>query len=162
MHIKLNGSQFAYLSHLLSPLPLASAPELMLQAELLLYNLLFACMHPIITDHIGIVDTCALDLKKKYDNYQYLTDAIMSLCKTYPISLSTLQRCFKKATGHTISEYRTRKRMEYAAQLLSTGDYQITAIANLINISDPSHFAQQFKKFYKISPSEYQKQNKRS
>lgn len=160
IHIKLSGAQFTYLSYLLSPLPQISTRDLVPQADLLLYNLLFACTHEIATADINIVDTCAIDLKKKYDNYHLLTDPIMSICKNYPISHSTLQRSFKKLTGHTILEYRSIKRMEYAAQLLTTGNYQVAMISNLLNISDPSHFAQQFKKHYGLSPSEYQKRNK--
>lgn len=161
IHVKLSGAQFTYLSYLLSPLPQISTTELIPQAELLLYNLLFACTHQIVTGYINIVDTCAIDLKKKYDNYHSLTDGIMSLCKNYPISLSTLQRSFKKLTGCTILEYRTQKRMEYAAQLLTTGNYQVAMVSNSLNISDPSHFAQQFKKYYGMTPSEYQKKSKR-
>ena len=158
---KLSGSQFAYLSQLFSPLPQISHHDLIPQAELLLHNLLFACMNPVVTSCISDVDSCALDLKKKYDSYQQLTDAIMPICKNHPISHSTLQRSFKKLTGYSISEYRTRKRMEYAAQLLSTGDYRVVMISNLLNISNPSHFAQQFKKYYKMSPREYQQECKK-
>lgn len=70
-------------------------------------------------------------------------------------STSTFNREFKSETGKTPIDYILHKRLEYAKQLLSSGDISITEVADICGFSSLSYFSTQFKKFYNLSPREY-------
>lgn len=160
IHQKLTGHQLTYLIHIASSLATAFSSESMPLADLFLTNLLFAVTNEMITTPTTTgLDIYAMDLQKHYDNHHLLADDITELHTHYPISHSTLSRSFKKLTGCSILEYRTRKRMEYAAQLLESENYHIGTIANILNIADTSYFTKQFKKYYGMTPREYQKRH---
>ena len=78
----------------------------------------------------------------------------------FPVSPATLIKHFENETGQTIAQYRNDKRMEYASLLLRDHKMTIAAAANQVGISNPSHFAKEFKKKFGITPSEFAKQHR--
>lgn len=98
-------------------------------------------------------------LRTFLDNYLYLDEPMKALYLMFPVSPATLIKHFEIETGQTIVQYRNDKRMEYASLLLR--DYKITvaAVANRVGISNPSHFAAEFKKKFGISPKEFAKRH---
>lgn len=97
------------------------------------------------------------NLINKLNNYAYLSKNVCDIYKDYPIAKSSLIALFKKKTGYTIIQYQNKKKMEYAAQLLNTNQYNITDIVNMLNFTSLSHFAKLFKECYGMPPSEYQR-----
>lgn len=66
-------------------------------------------------------------------------------------------RTFKRVTGQTPFEYRTRIRIENAKQMLESGDLSVAEIGEKIGFSSPAHFSTVFKKLVGVSPKNYAK-----
>ena len=68
-------------------------------------------------------------------------------------------RVFKAVTGETLGGYVTRRRMEKAAADLLHKPLLLTEIFQKYGFSDHASFTRTFRKFYKMSPTEFRKQN---
>lgn len=101
------------------------------------------------------INTCISDILLKLETPEYLLSPIAKLYTQYPICRATLIKCFKQYTGYTIVEYRNKKRMEYAAMLLSTQTYSVTQVASMVGISSFSYFSKKFYEYYGVLPSKY-------
>jgi AraC-like DNA-binding protein len=66
-----------------------------------------------------------------------------------------LSRIFSNHTGQTITQYLRRLRMEKAAELLRSGEYNVTEAALEVGYSSPSHFSQAFHETYGCCPGLY-------
>jgi two-component system response regulator YesN len=72
------------------------------------------------------------------------------------INQTYLRTMFKKETGMTVSEYITTVRMNEAKDLLLSGNLRLSNISDAVGYNDASYFSKCFKKYYGISPSEYE------
>lgn len=77
------------------------------------------------------------------------------------LSADHLTRSFKKQYGKTVSDYILAKRMELARELLRSSELTITMVAGKIGFSSYSHFTEQFKKIYGITPRKFQREERR-
>ena len=77
------------------------------------------------------------------------------------VSADHLTRLFKKNTGMTVSEYIQDKRFRLAGELLSRGDLSVSMVSNAVGFGNYSYFTEQFKKYYGMTPRDYQKQNRK-
>jgi two-component system response regulator YesN len=66
-----------------------------------------------------------------------------------------LTRVFKKETGLSISDYVMGQRLGMAADLLSSTDLPVGAIAAKVGYANFSHFSRMFKKHTGLGPIEY-------
>ena len=82
------------------------------------------------------------------------------LYSTVGISASTIIKNFKEQTGYTIVEYKNKKRMEFAANMLRNTDKKIIDIAYELRFESLSYFLRTFKKEFGITPTEYRKNHK--
>ena len=80
-----------------------------------------------------------------------------TLAKNQNVSLGYLSTVFKKETGQNLSEYVRKKRMEYAAYLLSTTSLQIQTVALHCGILDVQYFSKMFKAHFRRTPTEYRR-----
>ena len=71
------------------------------------------------------------------------------------VSRSKFYYKVKALTGQTPNEFFTTYKLNYAAELLKEGKYKISAIADMLGFSSPSHFAAQFRKQFGVLPSQY-------
>lgn len=69
------------------------------------------------------------------------------------INSSYLRMLFKQEYGIAVSQFIIKLRMEKARDLIMRGDIKLTAIADMVGISDPAYFSKCFKKYYGIAPS---------
>lgn len=107
-----------------------------------------------IEPHGDIVKTIKTYVRKN------LSDSSLSLKQ---ISESTLymnadyvSKLFAKKTGEKFSSYVTRKRLDVAKALLTTGEYRINQIAEQTGFgNDVQYFCRIFKKATGMTPSEY-------
>lgn len=89
---------------------------------------------------------------------QNLTDPKLSL-KQIAASIysneSYLSRVFKRETGHSLTEFITKKRISESIKLLGVGDLKIYEIAERVGFRDPHYFSICFKKHIGITIKEY-------
>ncbi|MDR0884824.1 MAG: PocR ligand-binding domain-containing protein [Clostridiales Family XIII bacterium] len=71
------------------------------------------------------------------------------------VSTSYFSKLFAKKTGKNYSDYLREKRIDWAKNLLSSTDLQISDIATDVGFSDASHFVKTFKAFEGITPARY-------
>ena len=71
------------------------------------------------------------------------------------VNASYLSSLFKKETGQTLTEYVTRRRIDYAIFLLNTTDMQIQTIAQHCGIPDVNYFTRSFRKVTGLTPTDY-------
>jgi two-component system response regulator YesN len=70
-----------------------------------------------------------------------------------------LGKLFKKEVNATFNEYLNRFRIEKSKHLLSTTDKKITDIAFEVGYSSLENFNRIFKKYEKVTPSDYHIRN---
>lgn len=88
-------------------------------------------------------------------NHLYDTLTVSDICRDNTISRSQLQQLFHQYEGCGVIEYFTRMKIETAKQLIREGQYTFSQIASLLNYSSYQYFSLQFKKYTRMSPSEY-------
>ncbi|MDH8676809.1 response regulator [Fusibacter bizertensis] len=81
---------------------------------------------------------------------------INDVSKHLLVNQTYLRKMFKEEMGTTISEYLTKVRMESAKQLITEGQYKLSAISEMVGYNDPGYFSKCFKNYYGVSPREYQ------
>ena len=81
--------------------------------------------------------------------------SIESLCRDVGISHVHLLRLFKNEYGDTLIGYITKKRIEYACELLATTELSVRTVAFSCGFSDEIHFMKTFKKSVGITALQY-------
>lgn len=71
------------------------------------------------------------------------------------LSAEYFTKLFKKETGQNIKEYITLTKVEAAKDMLERADIPVGMVALELGYTNFSHFTQVFKKYEKITPSEY-------
>ena len=72
------------------------------------------------------------------------------------ISEVYLRKIFSSHFRVSPKEYITRKRIDYARRLISSGQFEIQEVSRMCGYSDPGHFSREFKRHVGVSPREYQ------
>lgn len=81
------------------------------------------------------------------------------LAEKMNMSQSTLYRKLKALTGKNINQLVRKIRIQKAATLLRSGQYNVTEVSFIVGIHSPIYFRQCFKEEFAVLPSEYQKNN---
>lgn len=71
-----------------------------------------------------------------------------------------LSRLFQKKLGQNVPEYITKERMTVASRLLADPDISVTMVSDRCGYCNYSYFIRQFKKYFGVTPGEYQKSRK--
>lgn len=77
------------------------------------------------------------------------------LARLAHLSVSQLQRLFKRSTRMSVSDYVTQRRIGHACGLLLQAQWSMTRIAQTVGYTDGAHFARQFKAAKGCTPSRY-------
>ena len=80
--------------------------------------------------------------------------SVASLAAACNLSVSALERRFRKHLNKTPHQYITQVRLEHSRRLLSDSDKAIGTIALETGFADHSHFTRAFKRYYGIAPSD--------
>nr|WP_289706359.1 AraC family transcriptional regulator [Enterocloster clostridioformis] len=94
---------------------------------------------------------CRFVRKNRLDQYSPL----VRIAKGIRVSPSYLSRLFNRETGDSISNYITKARVEKAAGLLSFSGMSIQNIAFYVGFGDLNYFSRCFKKYKRMTPTEY-------
>ena len=96
-------------------------------------------------------------MEKNMDNGDLLVDDIVS---ELAVSRSVFFKKLKTLTGLSPIEFIKEMRVKRAAQLIETGEYNMTQISYMVGINDPRYFSKCFKNKYGITPTEYKEKVK--
>lgn len=80
---------------------------------------------------------------------------IKELAVTLQITPEHLSRLFRQTTGSTLLEYIKRRRMTYAARLLTSNHESVKQIAARMGYSTSANFARAFKQVYGLAPAAF-------
>lgn len=103
-----------------------------------------------------VVEEIESDIIRNYPNCDYELDTYL---RTFPFSYDYLRKLFKKEVGVTPHQYLIDKRLQTAAECLSssyTEGSNISEIARMCGFREPLYFSRVFKNKYGVSPSRYQ------
>lgn len=81
--------------------------------------------------------------------------SLETLSHKFDISVRSLNRRFKQATGRSPIQYLQQVRIENARELLKTSNLSIAEVAYSVGYPDNSYFSALFKKQISLSPKEY-------
>lgn len=96
-------------------------------------------------------------------NQNYAEDDILkNISKRLNYSLSYVSSVFKKDMGITFKEYLQKHRMEKASKLLESTDKLVSEISLMVGYSDLKSFNMLFRRYMKMTPSEYRRLKKLS
>ncbi|TWF40601.1 AraC family transcriptional regulator [Chitinophaga polysaccharea] len=84
-----------------------------------------------------------------------------NLSRHFNISTNYLGRYFKKQTGETLQSYITLYKVRLVETRLLHSDMRMSEIAYELGFTDESHLNRTFKKYNRISPTEFKKTGKR-
>lgn len=71
------------------------------------------------------------------------------------VSASYLSRKLKETTGHTFNSLLTRFRLQQSLALLAEGRLRVYEVAEAVGFSDYKNYAQVFRKYLAMTPSQY-------
>lgn len=98
-------------------------------------------------------------MEKNMDNGDLIVD---DLVQELAVSRSVFFKKLKTLTGLAPIEFIKEMRVKRAAQLIETGDYNMTQIAYMVGINDPRYFSKCFKQRFGMTPTEYRESVKAS
>jgi AraC-like DNA-binding protein len=79
----------------------------------------------------------------------------IEIAQAVRLSPSRLRELFKDGTGTSLARYRRELRLERAKHLLETTFLSVKEIAASAGLTSVGHFVTDFKKAYRMTPSEY-------
>lgn len=88
------------------------------------------------------------------DNY-CLNTSISDIAKMCNVSESTFRRKFHAHFGMTPNEYIAKLKIQKAKELLQSGIYNSSEVADFLNFYDTAHFNKFFKRYCGVTPSKY-------
>lgn len=101
-----------------------------------------------------------VDVVEKVTHYidEHLSEdlSVRMLANMAYVSPDHLTRSFKKRLRVTVSDYILNKRMALAGELLKDTGLTVTMVSDTVGFGNYSYFTEQFKKYYGITPREYQ------
>lgn len=106
-------------------------------------------LHPVSRDIISEVKRL---IEKEYRSYFF---NISYIAHTLHLSVPYISMLFMQKTGCHLNEYITGLRLSHAKQLLRDSDIPILTVALQSGYRDAKYFARVFRKYEKMSPSEY-------
>ncbi|CQR45944.1 HTH-type transcriptional activator Btr [Paraliobacillus sp. PM-2] len=115
------------------------------------------------------IKLCCLNVKQHYQSQdkmertkKYIHDHfdqpinLEELAQLNDLSTTYFSNLFKESTGYTLIDYITNVRLNKAKQLLQKNKYSLKEISYMIGYNDPNYFSRVFKKYYGVSPKQYQ------
>jgi signal transduction histidine kinase/CheY-like chemotaxis protein/AraC-like DNA-binding protein len=94
-------------------------------------------------------------MEKNMDNGNLVVDDLVS---EMGVSRSVFFKKLKTLTGLAPIEFIKEMRVKRAAQLMTSGQYNMTQISYMVGINDPRYFSKCFKQFFGLTPTEYKDQ----
>lgn len=94
------------------------------------------------------------------NNYSDPELRVDKIARSLYVSENYLMSAFKKRFGITIVDQILATRMLKARELIRSGSIKLSAVSLLVGYNDPGYFSKSFKKYYGLSPSEYENETR--
>ncbi len=124
-----------------------------------LYDIIYALQHEYSLGYISgdkkTVISKAVDLI--HETYTDNTPTVAQLASLCGMTPEYFRRLFEKTTGTSPLKYINELRIERAKELLSSGMYSVTEVAEMSGFSDTGYFSRSFRRMAGVSPTEYRK-----
>lgn len=91
----------------------------------------------------------------------YATIRVSDVVEYIGFTRSYFTTIFRKHAGVSPQEYLLQCKFKNGCRLLTETDYPVQKVAEMVGYDDPLAFSKVFKRTYKISPTEYRRQNNR-
>lgn len=91
--------------------------------------------------------------KEIIDNDLSKNHTIPELAKEVGTNEQYLKKYFKQHHGKTVMSYITERKMEYAKELILTGNYRVIDVARMTGYKHSTHFTTAFKKYFGFIPN---------
>ncbi len=95
-------------------------------------------------------------LKENYAKHALKIGDASSKCF---ISEAYFRKLFSQVYGVSPIKYLNKIRLKKAGELLEMGNYKVSEVFKMCGYVNACRFSREFKKYYKISPSNYKKQS---
>jgi AraC-like DNA-binding protein len=113
----------------------------------------------IINDNDSSTDSdLVYNIKNIISNNYYQDIKLDDIAKSLSLSKSLICHQFKSQTNMTIIEYKIKKQLEEAHNLLMISDMTISQISSLVGFSSNAYFTKCFKNYYHLTPKQVQSQ----
>ncbi len=83
--------------------------------------------------------------------------SVSSIARQFNYNRDYLTRYFKKEVGMSIQEYIHHQKLSKAKYLLTSTNANIKTVADAVGIHDEKYFMRLFKKYEKVTPTEFRK-----
>jgi AraC-like DNA-binding protein len=103
---------------------------------------------------LSLIAPAVEKIRHEFAQNELTVASLASLCG---ISEAYFRRIFLNEFGTSPKEYMIGLRINYAKQLLESGDFTVSQAAQLCGYAEPCHFSREFAKHVGVPPSEYQK-----
>ena len=97
-------------------------------------------------------------MERNIDNGELVVD---DLVHEMAVSRSVFFKKLKSLTGLAPIEFIKEMRVKRAAQLIETGEFNMTQISYMVGINDPRYFSKCFKQRFGMTPTEYKDKQKK-
>jgi len=104
--------------------------------------------------HTG--EDIVMEAKDYIDKHYFENISLSSISQKYFIHPNYFCRLFRSIVGESFTDYLTSVRMSRAKELLRRTDLKLSSISGIVGYDDPRYFSQVFKKYFGMTPSEYQ------
>ena len=98
-----------------------------------------------------------LSIRTDIYNNLWIKHSVKNLANEINISESYFQHLYKKYFGVSPIADKINSRVEYSKQLLSSSNYSVKEISDMLNYSSDTQYVKQFKLITNMTPSEYRK-----
>lgn len=99
---------------------------------------------------VGLADQAIVGIHNRLSVNLTPADLAAALC----VSLRTLERGLAAALDCTPSQLILAMKMREARNMLRSGRYRVSEVADRLGFSSPFHFSRRFKAYYRVPPSE--------
>lgn len=116
------------------------------------HELIFRTENPSITEG----ESKRIDIIKDYINRNFNRDiSVEEVADLLNLNPNYVGSYFKKKTGYTLRQYANSVRIKEAKNLLSTGKYSVSGVAEHCGYQDIYYFSKVFKQFEGVPPSAF-------
>jgi ligand-binding sensor domain-containing protein/signal transduction histidine kinase/DNA-binding response OmpR family regulator len=112
---------------------------------------------PAVTPEEKFIEKLMSIIDKRMDDASF---DVLDIVNEIGMSRSVLYKKVQQLTNYAVADLIKEVRLKKAAQLLQETSFNVSEITYMIGFNNRKHFSKEFKKKYKVNPSEFAKEHK--